>query len=1174
MDAWQQKRQRKRQAAAVRKLEPVKADLSSDLFTKESKTHAASLFVSCKQHRMRLQPIILSGSTKCQCLDHNVTANNTFGQAVLHLPLQRADVYMRLPPTLQVAATPAGGLDCRISLLEVAVDWPATRHTSAAGDQEPQPRVLPAKSAAASFACRSGALLLAHTLFPQHISSLLGWLAVPVAAADALGAAGAAVPGPAKQAVAVQASRLKRRLQGKAEKQQQQYGLQERSAGGVGWVDTVCGVMAGTMHTLRCLSGPAALLASAGWLWSMLHPSSHNLATCMVAVLAVAADYSQLSTDTQKGRIKPGKQMEAAWHARHKAAARQLAAYCRDLPATPPLQPLANLAARCSIAAGLAIDGQGLMGCAGAAQHSDLVAARKLSKSAGSLDTGTKLQLMLSGGFDASDKSKSMHDQHEGIGLSRSQLTELFTGQAATQAAATQSSMYDTCGSLNAMAEPEVQQGSQLIQASQSKPKMQQHQQPQLTSQLWIRRVLARCQHTWRWQWQQEKQQMRDNAMVASQQPSVQQQQLSGDPLAFIDTLPLYGRQDHVASSAAVQFKPAWPVRMTTGLELVVRAVYLAMVFAPFLLLGVPLLLTAWYLTSRVAATQQRQLQPKPAEVPPAASSGTAQLQLHKAAFRHHRAPFGAVGHRLLAVLMLPLQLLSYVLVLLDLLVVFLLGGLVPGGAGTWESAAMSLRRRAWQALLYSCSRAGAAFIKWGQWSSSRRDIFPEDFCDALASLHDRAPIHGYKHTRRQVEAAFGVKLNQLFNSFDPKPLASGSIAQVHRATLRPSSVQHMVNGQLKGQLKGSSSSSSKGHRQAALNASQVQELAGNGTMTDTEALVEVVVKVAHPRVARHIALDFQLLAALSNAAAKLPALRGLSIRQSIAQFTHTMTAQTDLRVEAVHALRFYNNFSGVASSVTIPRPIPGLVSDQVLVETFEAGRSVAKFMKEATPLNTHIVALGVDAYLKMLLVDNFVHTDLHPGNILFRSVSAITASKQLRRRQQQQQPQPVQQPPQAYEVGNTAGLQAEETAQLVLLDFGLAEELTDEVRHHFISFLNAIAAGDGVCAACHLLQWSNEQTCPDARAFTADVVQLFRERCNIHSEAGINLDLVMKSVLGLARKHHISIDSCYASLVISVCVLVGFANALDPGVNLMDAATPTLLAYSMTGKVVGRLYS
>jgi aarF domain-containing kinase len=148
------------------------------------------------------------------------------------------------------------------------------------------------------------------------------------------------------------------------------------------------------------------------------------------------------------------------------------------------------------------------------------------------------------------------------------------------------------------------------------------------------------------------------------------------------------------------------------------------------------------------------------------------------------------------------------------------------------------------------------------------------------------------------------------------------------------------------------------------------------------------------------------------------------------------------------------------------------------------------------------------------------------------------------------------------------------ESAQLVLLDFGLAEQLTATVRHHFISFLNAISAGDGLAAAHHLLRWSTHQTCPDRRAFGSDMVDLFHAACDIHSPQGIDLDYVMQQVLGLARKHSVAIDSCYASLVISVCVLVGFGKALDPEVNLMDAATPTLLAYALTGKVVGRLYS
>ncbi|KIZ02762.1 hypothetical protein MNEG_5202, partial [Monoraphidium neglectum] len=76
-------------------------------------------------------------------------------------------------------------------------------------------------------------------------------------------------------------------------------------------------------------------------------------------------------------------------------------------------------------------------------------------------------------------------------------------------------------------------------------------------------------------------------------------------------------------------------------------------------------------------------------------------------------------------------------------------------------------------------------------------------------------------------------------------------------------------------------------------------------------SLRPVAVKVRHPRVAERISQDFRLLALLAAAAGRVRALRGLSLRQSVSQFTATMTAQCDLRVEAVHALRFAVNFSG-----------------------------------------------------------------------------------------------------------------------------------------------------------------------------------------------------------------------------------------------------------------------
>jgi aarF domain-containing kinase len=76
------------------------------------------------------------------------------------------------------------------------------------------------------------------------------------------------------------------------------------------------------------------------------------------------------------------------------------------------------------------------------------------------------------------------------------------------------------------------------------------------------------------------------------------------------------------------------------------------------------------------------------------------------------------------------------------------------------------------------------AFIKWGQWAATRPDLFPGDLCAELARLHTGAPRHGFGHTRAAVEGAFRRPLAELFDEFDAAPVASGSIAQVHRAVL------------------------------------------------------------------------------------------------------------------------------------------------------------------------------------------------------------------------------------------------------------------------------------------------------------------------------------------------------------------------------------------------------
>lgn len=97
----------------------------------------------------------------------------------------------------------------------------------------------------------------------------------------------------------------------------------------------------------------------------------------------------------------------------------------------------------------------------------------------------------------------------------------------------------------------------------------------------------------------------------------------------------------------------------------------------------------------------------------------------------------------------------------------------------------LGLGRALWLDLMRgTLERAGPAFIKWGQWAATRPDLFPPDVCASLARLQTNAPSHAGTASVDAVERAFGVPLSQLFEDFDLVPVASGSIAQIHRATL------------------------------------------------------------------------------------------------------------------------------------------------------------------------------------------------------------------------------------------------------------------------------------------------------------------------------------------------------------------------------------------------------
>ncbi|EPS58537.1 hypothetical protein M569_16276, partial [Genlisea aurea] len=378
--------------------------------------------------------------------------------------------------------------------------------------------------------------------------------------------------------------------------------------------------------------------------------------------------------------------------------------------------------------------------------------------------------------------------------------------------------------------------------------------------------------------------------------------------------------------------------------------------------------------------------------------------------------------------------------------------------------------RKLWLQIVHqTLEKAGPAFIKWGQWAATRPDLFPRDLCAELSKLHTKAPQHSFAYTKKAVEKAFGREISEIFEDFDEEPVASGSIAQVHRATLRSG----YLNRQLKSKL--------------------------------------VAVKVRHPRVGESIKRDFEIINVIAKISNFVPALNWLRLDESVRQFAIFMMYQVDLAREAAHLSRFIYNFRSWRD-VSFPKPVYPLVHPAVLVETFEHGESVSYYVDhvEGHDRIKHALAhIGTHALLKMLLVDNFVHADMHPGNILVR----LSQSKRPRKKIFKTKP------------------------HVIFLDVGMTAELSKNDRVNLVEFFKAVASRDGTTAANCTLKFSKKQNCPKPDAFIQEVKESFDFWGTPEGDSVHPADC-MQQLLEQVRRHKVNVDGNVCTVMVTMLVL------------------------------------
>src|SRR3989440_1004302 len=229
----------------------------------------------------------------------------------------------------------------------------------------------------------------------------------------------------------------------------------------------------------------------------------------------------------------------------------------------------------------------------------------------------------------------------------------------------------------------------------------------------------------------------------------------------------------------------------------------------------------------------------------------------------------------------------------------------------------------------------GPCFIKLGQLLSTRPDLLPPDYIHALSRLQDTIQPVPAERIVQIVQAELKAPIDELFQSFDSQPLATASMAQVHRAVLRDGS--------------------------------------------------EVAVQVQRPGVRQRIEIDLEVLREIARFAVRHTA---LGARYGLVRMVHELEMslhhEVDFRLEAENTRRIGRQIAGFGKLCT-PTVYPQYTSQRVLTLSFLRGRHLADFSREELKeLDTSSIAAELlSAYMKQIAIDGVFHCDPHPGNIM-----------------------------------------------------------------------------------------------------------------------------------------------------------------------------------------------
>jgi predicted unusual protein kinase regulating ubiquinone biosynthesis (AarF/ABC1/UbiB family)/nucleotide-binding universal stress UspA family protein len=251
---------------------------------------------------------------------------------------------------------------------------------------------------------------------------------------------------------------------------------------------------------------------------------------------------------------------------------------------------------------------------------------------------------------------------------------------------------------------------------------------------------------------------------------------------------------------------------------------------------------------------------------------------------------------------------------------------------GRSDEAGTAGRRGQAKRLRAALDELGPTYSKLGQVLSTRPDLLPAEYIEELAMLQDHVTPLTEEEVVRVTEQELGVPWEDVFESIDPKPLAAGTIAQVHRATL------------------------ARGDR--------------------------VVVKVQRPTAREEIEQDLALLEVFAEKVGKRPALN--QVIDMGAVFKHLSSSlhrELDFRQEAENIERMRSVLEGY-DRLAVPGVYRDLSTSRLLL--MEEIQGIPISQAPAGPERIQAARQLLESYYKQIIVDGFFHADPHPGNLMW----------------------------------------------------------------------------------------------------------------------------------------------------------------------------------------------